>query len=356
MDGDLEMKRNIVSVIIPVYNAEKYIGICLDSLRSQTYQELEIICIDDESSDQSGTIIKQYCGLDDRIKYYRIKNAGVSNARNIGIEKSSGEYILFLDSDDWIDSETCEVALDSLLSNNADVVMWSYIREYGDTSLKKTILSHDTIFEGDNLKKLHKSFIGFVEDGFLNPDNMDALSTVWGKMYRRSAIEDIKFYDIKEIGSFEDGLYNMQVFGNVKKVVYINRYFNHYRKDNASSLTSTYNPKLLMQRNKIYELMSQYIIKEKLDTSYTNALNNRIVYEILYIGLNELERKASPISHIVEIKRVMGSEEYEAARHSFNYKKFQMHWRIFFRFAVHRNSVFLFIMLNLIQIIIKRRY
>lgn len=355
MEDAIEMNRETISVIIPVYNAEKYIGICLDSLKSQTYQALEIICIDDESTDHSQEIIKQYCGLDERIKYYRIKNAGVSNARNVGIEKSTGEYILFLDSDDWIDCETCEVAYNSLLSNNADVVMWPYIREYGNLSLKKDILSRDTVFEGDSLKKLHKSFIGYVEDGFFASDNMDALSTVWGKLYRRNIIEGIKFYDIKEIGSYEDGLYNMQVFGKAKKAVYINRYFSHYRKDNDSSLTSTYNSDLLIQRKKIYDQMLQYIQKGGFDKSYNSALKNRIVYEILYIGLNELKRKASLASHILQLKKVMSSEDYEDARKNFNYRKFQIHWRIFYRFAVHKNAVLLFVMLNVMQIIRNKR-
>lgn len=351
-----QMNKNIISIIVPVYNSEKYVEICLESLKKQTYMDLEILCIDDGSTDNSPNIIKQYCSIDKRFKYYRTENKGVSNARNVGFEKSNGEYILFVDSDDWIDPETCKVAINVLLTNNADVVMWPYIREYGDLSLKKKIFNNNIVFEGEKIETLRKALIGYVEKGLLKPDNMDALSTVWGKLYRKSIIKEVKFYDIKEIGSYEDGLYNIEVFENVKKLVYINCFFSHYRKNNSASLTSNYNSNLFKQRNKIYDLILQYIREKGLDSSYEIALNNRVVYEILYLGLNEMNRKANCISHILELKKIMNSNRYEKARKNFVYQSFQLHWRIFYKFAVHKNSFMLYIMLHVMQIIRKRRH
>lgn len=350
------MNEETISVIIPIYNAEKYIRRCLDSIKTQTYKKLEIICVDDESTDQSADIVRQYCKIDERFRYYKIKNAGVSNARNVGLKYSSGNFIMFLDSDDWIDEETCAVAVSVMQVNDADIVMWPYVREYEDSSVKKKIFDKDMVFKDNDLKLLHKTFIGYVDDGFFQPGNADALSPVWGKLYKKSVLKDILFYDIKQIGSYEDGLYNIEVFGKARKVVYINRYFSHYWKSNSNSLTSCFNEKLLLQRSKLYEIIFQYIQKNKLDETYIEALKNRIVYEILYIGLNEMNRRSSGVSHIRQLKKVVCSKKYENAGKTFKYQSFPLHWRIFYRFAVHKNVVLLYLMLYIMHAVRKIRH
>ena len=100
-------EKPIVSIIVPVFNVEKYLEKCLDSLLNQTYKKIEIICINNGSTDKSGEILKQYSKIDDRIVIITQANQGVSVARNEGIKKAKGNYIMFVDSDDWIDKDTC---------------------------------------------------------------------------------------------------------------------------------------------------------------------------------------------------------------------------------------------------------
>lgn len=121
-----------VSVIVPVYNSEKFISRCIKSVLSQSIDDWELILIDDGSTDDSGIICNDYAIKDKRIKVHHIENRGVSNARNIGIECAEGKYILFLDSDDYLDSECIEKSYDLCEQNNLDVLQYSIVRVYKD--------------------------------------------------------------------------------------------------------------------------------------------------------------------------------------------------------------------------------
>lgn len=124
----------LVSIVLPVYNVEKYLPICLDSILNQTYQNIELVCVNDGSPDNCGQILEKYAAMDERILVIAQKNQGLSGARNTGMRYAHGEYIMFVDSDDWIEAETCEVAVSAALKYGADLVMWSYVREYGQES------------------------------------------------------------------------------------------------------------------------------------------------------------------------------------------------------------------------------
>ena len=116
----------LISVIVPLYDVESYLRKCLDSIVHQTYRNLEIILVDDGSTDQSGAICDEYANQDTRIKVLHQNSAGVSVARNAGLDAAKGEYVLFVDSDDWIESETCAAALSIAKSKQADIVCFGY--------------------------------------------------------------------------------------------------------------------------------------------------------------------------------------------------------------------------------------
>ena len=116
-----------ISIIIPCYNAEKYLPKCLDSLINQTLKDIEIICVNDGSTDGSLSILKDYGKKDNRIVIIDKENSGPSSCRNIGIEKATGEFIQFVDSDDWIEPETCEVCYQKSLENDVDMVSFNAV-------------------------------------------------------------------------------------------------------------------------------------------------------------------------------------------------------------------------------------
>ena len=115
-----------ISIIVPIYNADRYLNKCLDSLVNQTKKELEFILINDGSTDNSESIIKSY--KDDRIKYFKRSNHGIGNTRNFGINKSTGQYIIFLDSDDYLEDNACEVLYKTALKEDSDLIIFDFYR------------------------------------------------------------------------------------------------------------------------------------------------------------------------------------------------------------------------------------
>lgn len=137
------MINSKISIIIPIYNAEKYLEKCLDSIVKQTYKNIEIICVNDGSKDNSINILSRYNKMDNRIVLINKENNGLSSARNIGLASATGEFVMFVDSDDWIDIDTCEKCLKIMNKYSVDVVMFSYVREYENKSNPKIIFNED---------------------------------------------------------------------------------------------------------------------------------------------------------------------------------------------------------------------
>lgn len=349
--GEIFME-SLISIIIPIYNSAQYLRKCLDSILSQSYSNFEAICIDDNSTDNSLKILQKYSEKDDRIKVIHKKNEGVSLARNAGLDVARGEFLLFVDSDDWIEKCTCEIAIQKMLREKTDVVMWPYIRERGNESKKKVIFNCDIIFDQTSIQeKLHRRMIGIIDQELRQPENADALCTVWGKLYRRSIVEEnhLRFYDIRKIGSYEDGLFNLQYFQYAKKAIYINQYFYHYRRTNESSITEVYNSHLNCQWAGLFKIMADYIDDHDLNEKYVQALKNRISLSLIPLGINEISQKCSVKNKIIGIKRIICSKEYKSAIKTLDIKFMPFHWKIFFVVAKVKSAFAVFVLLNIMQ-------
>lgn len=118
-----------ISIIVPLYNVEEYLSKCIETLINQTLKEIEIILIDDGSTDKSSKICDEYAKRDSRIRVIHQKNVGVSQARNNAIQIASGEFVMFVDGDDWIEEQTCEIAYNTAVEKKADALMFDYISE-----------------------------------------------------------------------------------------------------------------------------------------------------------------------------------------------------------------------------------
>lgn len=346
-------EQPLISIIVPVYNAQSYLSNCIDSLIGQSYKNLEIIFVNDGSTDNSLNVLKKYKEKDSRILIIDKKNAGVSAARNDGMKVSSGQYVMFVDSDDWIDTVTCEKAISTLLEKKADIVMWSYVSESENRSAKKEIFIGEHVFEGDSIKeKLHRRFIGLVDEELEHPELADSLCPVWGKLYRKDLISEIAFVDLNKIGTYEDGLFNLFVFEKPNKVVYLPEYFYHYRRSTTESVTSGYRKRLFEQWQTLFTVMRNYIKAKKLPDIYKTALDNRIALSILGLGLNEISSKKSIFGKIKELKRIISLPEFRSAYKNLNYSYFPIHWKVFYKFARYRFSFGVYLLLLSINKII----
>ena len=340
-------ENTLISVIVPVYNVENYLAACMDSLIHQTYPYLEIICIDDGSTDHSVAILEQYAERDSRIKVVLQKNHGVSSARNRGLREASGDYIMFLDSDDWIDCETCENAMKVITQYRADIVMWGYVREYQHTSKKVFPLGNKiSVWSDTETKDLYRRMVGLVGTELSDPQKVDSIVTVWGKLYSRHIVESIEFVDIKRLGTQEDALYNMMVFCNANTVVYLPQAYSHYRKFNAASLTHQYKRRLAEQWKELYSLIFHHLNCTDAAPIFYEALSNRICLGLIGLGLNLAEDQTMHVrDKIYELDKILTMQHYRDALGRLSLCYFPIHWKLFFLFAKKRNTRCLYILL-----------
>lgn len=207
----------LVSILIPVFNVEKYLPWCLDSLVQQTYRSLQIVCLDDGSSDGSWNVLQNYAGKDSRIEVYRQENQGVASTRNNLLDKVKGEYVLFVDSDDWVELDMVEFLVGKSLTHRADIVVCGMVKNNAtpDGEYTEELMDQET-----TIKKFlfHKELSG----------------SLWNKLVKTSLLQGIRFDTRISYG--EDALFCWHVLQRVKTVVQTDRQLYHYRM-NANSLS-----------------------------------------------------------------------------------------------------------------------
>ena len=192
--------NELISIIVPCYNSEKYLERCVYSLINQTIKNIEIILINDGSTDKTGELCEYYANLDKRIKVIHKKNEGVAYARNTGIDFATGKYIGFVDSDDFVELDMYEILYSAMISNDADISQCSYNRVEG----KKII----------PINKTQNNIILNNEDGMKNViDATIFFPAVWNKLYKRNII---KTY-FRSFRLCEDRIFNIETFINAKK-------------------------------------------------------------------------------------------------------------------------------------------
>lgn len=225
--------HHLVSIIIPVYNAQKYLSDCVSSVLNQTYRNLEILLIDDGSTDHSGDICDRYAASDTRIKAYHKKNAGLSFSRNFGIQHSHGDYMMFLDADDFIVPNMIEDLLNICIENAADLCISGFYRVSDQGTIISCKKYNYQIFEKDQVKnELLPKMIGS------RPGRKDCIySMAWGKLYSSSSVKESHvLFQSERIIKAEDIAFQIDYLPFVQKAVIINNcYYKH--RETSSSVT-----------------------------------------------------------------------------------------------------------------------
>lgn len=209
----------LISLIVPVYNQEKYIERCLNSILVQTYQKFEVIIIDDGSNDKSAEICDKYGQKDKRFRIFHIKNAGVSNARNIGMKKARGEYITFLDSDDTLHREFLFTLLEHIKSTNCQIAISGFFRVFDNSTKAEDLLPYTGIVN--------------VLDEFDYSYNY-TFRHIWGALYNRKIIEGEEFATDLYVG--EDSLFMSKMILKSPKICFVNKcLYNYFCLEESSS-------------------------------------------------------------------------------------------------------------------------
>lgn len=217
-----------VSIIVPIYNTEKYLRRCLDSLVGQTLKELEIILVDDGSTDNSSQIMREYeCKYQGRVKVYSKENGGQATARNLGIQRSNGKYIGFVDSDDYVDTNMFEVMYQAAKRDDADMVECHYRYLYEEGKRRKEYRTRGDIRQYKDQK-----------DMFINPQ-----VSPWNKLYRREILMH-KGLDFPEGLIYEDTAFYIKTIPYVQKERYVNEHFVYYFLRGSSTMNANRSQKV----------------------------------------------------------------------------------------------------------------
>lgn len=219
-----------ITVIVPVYNVENYLNKCLDSLINQTYKNLEIIVINDGSTDNSGKICQEYAQKDNRIIYIEKENGGQSEARNMGLDRMTGSYVTFVDSDDWVEPDYVEVLYNKLIEYQADIAVGNY---YSYNEQEGIFYFH--IFGSSYYEKVYDNVSIF--ENFYESEHMKnfALLCVGGKLYKVDLFRELRF-EVGKLG--EDGYLNQKIYLLAEKTIYLNAGLYAYRQREGSSSRS----------------------------------------------------------------------------------------------------------------------
>ncbi len=234
----------LISVIMPVYNVEKYLSRSIDSILNQTYSNIELIIVDDGSIDKSADICDEYARKYSNIIVYHKSNGGQSSARNVALDNAKGEYIGFVDSDDWIEPEMYKTMYKFAKETRADIVQCG-VRATDEKwvdvdSKEKELYIFESYFD--------------VLNNLVDPNSRPVVRfEIWNKLFKRNIIGDIRFR-LNQV--YEEMYFDLMVFRNANKIVNINRVFYHYQICRIGNTNSSYNQKRLIKFHEIEEYIS----------------------------------------------------------------------------------------------------
>ena len=294
-----ELMTEKITIIVPVYNVEHYLDKCLDSLINQTYKNLEIIVINDGSIDNSGIICQEYAQKDNRIVYIEKENGGQAEARNMGLDRMTGSYVTFVDSDDWVDLDYVETLYKKITEYQADIAVGNYYSFdeaegmyyfyiFGDSYYEK-VYDNVSIFENLYESQEMKSF---------------ALISVWGKLYKADLVKHLRF-DIGKLG--EDGYLNQKIYLLAEKTIYLNKGLYAYRQREGSSsriwtekwmhaLVDAMSERITLLANMGYPLEKHLAVyRQMLEVSLANGQASGLSDTATY---KEFEMKRTLLNHL----------------------------------------------------------
>lgn len=334
-----------ISVIVPVYNVEKYLRECLDSLLAQTYQPLEVVLVDDGSKDASGNICDEYAMKYDNFKVIHKKNAGLGMARNTGLEHITGEYVTFLDSDDYLDPDCIEKLYSELKKNNVDVCKGGFRRITDAKSLVYLVQYDDEVFEGKKARKeLLPRMIGS------RPDKKDSIEMcVCGVLYKVDYIKAHKLrFPSERVLISEDLVFNIDYMQYAEGACTISNVGYNYR-ENPGSLTRSY-------RADRFEACCYFLkeITRKLETLHYDEMTilrlHRIFFVYMRTCINQETKEVSHLSHtenLRNIRKICESETVREVIEHYPIEQLGLKQKLFLQLIRYRCAALLYLMASM---------
>ena len=305
----------MVSVIIPVYNVSPYLNECLQSVVNQTYNDWECVLVDDGSTDGSGDICDSWVKRDERIKVIHQENGGVSKARNRGMEESKGDYVVFVDSDDWLDAHF----LSHLMDCSADIVVMGYTIEAGKCSCEERRPDFTKVFALD----------GGSVDAFVSLNAMHLFYAPWAKLYKRTILQTIGCRFPENCSYGEDLQFNYQYLKGVETISQVAVANYHYRVSSEGSLSTKKRPNQFNQDYEQWKLLQAFYVNRGLWLEPSKELLYKRLWGIVYDGIFSTATSNKEILSIPEIRDL---KNYQYVFHCSKWIKWCILHRIAFVF------------------------
>ncbi len=293
----------VISIIVPIYNIEKYLARGLESLINQTYPHLEIILVNDGSKDNSLAICKAYAKRDRRIVVIDKINEGVSIARNTGLEAATGTYVGFIDPDDWVEPTMYEKLYKQIKKWDSPVCLCNYFKDTKKKSSPKTFAFKDEVLEGKVIiEKLVNNMVGMPD---LMPTYVCVMGCVWRGLFKKEFLDQHQIRFVPGVSIMEDLVFMVQTLLKCQSVAIEHGIYYHYVQ-NPSSVLHTYNKRLWEDQIKVYELLEKSFIEAKLEEEMRNRLDFRYIGMVLSAIKNETYMKKDSdlkdtVAHIKQI-------------------------------------------------------
>lgn len=265
--------NSLVSIIVPVYNSERYAEKCINSILEQTYKNIELIIIDDGSIDNSGYLCDVFAKEDRRVKVKHVKNSGVSAARNKGIKIATGKFIQFVDSDDYIEPNMIE-ALTNEINKNVDIVFCGYKRISKDKNGIINVENINLYNQDDITRKIFLNEFGvFFKNYYIN--------YLWNKLYVTDIIKKFNIKFDNSVNWGEDLMFNLEYLGYCNNITIIDKHLYNYINYNSNSITSTFNKELYTNQQNMYKAVRKFLFsnneysgknKEMVEIKFTDSI------------------------------------------------------------------------------------
>lgn len=294
------MSRDKVSIIVPIYNVEKYLNRCVDSLINQTYRNLEIILVNDGSPDNSPEMCDKYAVNDSRIKVIHKENGGLSDARNAGIDIATGKYIMFIDSDDYAELDMVESAVMAIKKDDSDVALWGYFADFVDQNEKHV---QSITYPGLNgvLDSSEKQFV-------LSNELINLMGYTWNKLYKNEIIQKNNYRFQEDLSLVEDITFNSEIFKDNHSINFIEKQLIHYMQRPRETLGGKFYENQFELKQEAMEKVREMLSSLK----YNDVEIENIINEILFDTLKTINRLLSQNKIIsVEEKSIYLSKLYE---------------------------------------------
>ena len=263
------MNNPKISVIVPVYKAEKYLHRCVDSILSQTFKEFELILVDDGSPDKSGKICDEYAIKDTRVRVFHKTNGGVSSARNLALDSATGDLVMFVDSDDWIASDCLELCIKEIHEEELDALQFGFVMVFDDRKSYR-IKNGTCILSGEQ----------YIQTGSFNV-------AVWGGVYKRNIIEEYNLRFLPQLKLAEDQIFILSIFRYVQRIKYLEKNLYYYLQREDSAVHSSKSKDMLLSCEELIKISKCWpIIKKHVDYMILNFIldmisNNNVSYNLL---------------------------------------------------------------------------